>query len=114
MRIVITGASRGLGLEFTRRYLEAGHRVLALARRPESSEGLRSLSGKHAASLTCIECDVADDGSVGRASEVARGGVDALDLLINNAGTYGPREDGLASVDFGEMLRVFAVNSIGA
>lgn len=113
MRIAITGASRGLGLEFARLYLEAGHRVLALARNPEKSPGLHKLTAKHAASLSCIECDVADDGSVARAAAKALGALDGLDLLINNAGTYGPRDEGLATLDFAEMRRVFEVNSIG-
>jgi NAD(P)-dependent dehydrogenase (short-subunit alcohol dehydrogenase family) len=115
MRVAITGASRGLGLEFTRLYLSAGHQVLALARHPEKSKGLRDLlSAKHATSLTCIECDVAEDGSVERAGETARGTVDGLDLLINNAGTYGTRGEHLPELDLAEVRQVFEVNCVGA
>ena len=114
MRIAITGASRGLGLEFTRLYLEAGHQVLALARHPEKSQGLRDLlASKHAASLTCIECDVEEDESVNRAGETARGAVEALDILINNAGTYGSRDPNLLALDLAEVRRVFEVNCVG-
>jgi NAD(P)-dependent dehydrogenase (short-subunit alcohol dehydrogenase family) len=114
MRIAITGASRGLGLEFTRLYLEPGHTVLALARHPDKSQGLRDLLSTHAASLTCIECDVAEDESVQRAGETARGTVEALDLLINDAGTYGSPEQRLPDLDFAEVRQVFEVNCLGA
>jgi len=114
MRVAITGASRGLGLEFTRLYLEAGHQVLALARHPEKSKGLKELAAKHAARLACIECDVAEDASVQKAAEAARKGAEALDLLINNAGTYGARKDRLSEVDFAEMRQIFEVNCVGA
>jgi short-subunit dehydrogenase len=40
---VITGASRGLGLEFVKQISAKGHTVFALARNPDSSEGLKSL-----------------------------------------------------------------------
>ncbi len=115
MRVAITGASRGLGLEFARLYLSAGHQVLALARHPGKSKGLRDLlSGKQATSLTCIECDVAEEESVQRAGETARGTMEALDLLINNAGTYGTRGQHLSDLDLDEVRRVFEVNCIGA
>src|SRR5262245_60447383 len=114
MRIAITGASRGLGLEFTRQYLESGHRVVALARAPERSGGLGSLSAKHAAELTCIECDVAEDASVAKAAKTALDTVDALDLLINNAGTYGRRDERLSSLDIASLRSVFEVNCFGA
>ena len=113
MRIAITGAGRGLGLEFTRQYLESGQRVLALARAPKESQGLKKLASKHGAELTCIACDVVQDSSVSRASETAREAVDGLDLLINNAGTYGSREERLAGLDFSLMRSVFEVNTFG-
>jgi NAD(P)-dependent dehydrogenase (short-subunit alcohol dehydrogenase family) len=114
MRIAITGTSRGLGLEFARLYLEAGHQVLALARNPKQSAGLKELSASHAASLNCIECDVAEDKSVERAGETARSTGEGLDLLINDAGTYGSREEHLSDLNFAEVRQVFEVNCIGA
>ena len=114
MRAAITGASRGLGLEFARLYLEAGHQVLALARNPDKSEGLSDLYAKHAVRLTCVPCDVAEDKSVEQACEKAQGSIDALDLLINDAGTYGSRKEHLEELDFDEVRQVFEVNCIGA
>src|SRR5919106_727043 len=64
LRIVLTGASRGLGLEFTRQWLDAGHRVFALARDPEGSRGLAALGREHPEALVSLTCDVTDDVSV--------------------------------------------------
>ena len=113
MRIAITGASRGLGLEFVRLYLEEGHQVLALARQPERSHGLAALQSKHASHLTCLSCDVADEKSVGAAAAQARKLSDSLDLLINNAGTYGTRDENVMSIDFERMRAVFETNTFG-
>ena len=112
MRVLITGTSRGIGLEFTRRYLEAGHTVFALARSPESSP-LKELQGKFARRLVCVVCDVADDASVAAARKTVEGKTEALDLVVNNAGTYGPEDDRLERLNFAEMRRVFEINTFG-
>lgn len=111
-RVLITGASRGLGLEFVRQYLAAGDEVAALARDPEGSKGLQLLLGEHDGRLTAHSCDVADDASVKRARDEVRARWKGLDLLINNAGIGGDRSD-LAFLDFADMSHVFEVNAIG-
>src|SRR5262245_28319573 len=42
-RVAVTGANRGLGLEFTRQYLKRGDRVFALVRKPEEASDLVAL-----------------------------------------------------------------------
>lgn len=112
-RILITGAGRGLGLEFTRQWLERGHHVFALARRPEGSVGLAGLARAHEGRLRTAPCDVADDRSVERARETVASTWEALDLILNNAGTYGPRDEALEEVEFDEVRRVQEVNTLG-
>jgi NAD(P)-dependent dehydrogenase (short-subunit alcohol dehydrogenase family) len=112
-RILITGAGRGLGLEFTRQWLERGHHLFALARRPEASDGLAALARAHEGRLHLAPCDVADDRSVERARESVGAKWDALEVILNNAGTYGPREEPLEEVDFDEIRRVHEVNTLG-
>jgi len=112
MRVLITGASRGIGFEFARRYLEAGHTVFALARAPESSP-LKDLVAKPSTRLVCVPCEVADDASVRHAREAVEKKTEALDLVLNNAGTFGPEDDRLEKVDFAQMRRVFEVNAFG-
>lgn len=112
-RIVLTGASRGLGLEFTRLWLDAGHHVFALARSATRSAGLAALAPKHPGALHVADMDVADDASVAAAAERIAGTWDAFDLLLNNAGIYGPTGGDVAGLDFDACRQIFEVNTLG-
>jgi len=100
--VLITGAGRGLGLEFARQYAAQGWRVHACARRPES---LAQLKGVVAHPL-----DVRDARQIEALAAALAG--EAIDLLINNAGIYGPRTDSLRKLRDEEWLEVFRVNSV--
>lgn len=78
--VLITGANRGLGLEFVRQYKDAGWDVVATAR--QSSPELEALNVRVEA------LDMQDLDAVEKFGHR----LDRLDLLIANAGTYGPRE----------------------
>ena len=73
-RSVVTGAGRGLGLEFVRQLLDTGGMVWATARRPEASEGLTALQQTHGDRLSCVALDVSDPASIarGRSTSVCR------------------------------------------
>lgn len=111
-RIVVTGANRGLGLEYVRQWLGQGERVFALARDPESSADLARLLDRHPETLTTVACDVADDGSVAGARSTVEGAVDGLETVVNNAGIMGGR-GGLDALDPAEVRRHFEVNALG-
>ena len=112
-RLLVTGANRGLGLEFTRSWLAAGHRVFALARRPGDSPGLTDLIRRFPDHLHPVTCDVADDDSVTAAGTAVGALTDALDLILNGAGIIGSPGARLGALDFDEMRRVFETNSLG-
>ncbi|MGB3376326.1 MAG: SDR family oxidoreductase [Microbacterium sp.] len=77
---LVTGANRGLGLEFTRRLLDRGAKaVYATARRPETLEPLREEYGER---VRPLRIDVLDEDSILAASAAAAD----ITLLINNAG----------------------------
>jgi NAD(P)-dependent dehydrogenase (short-subunit alcohol dehydrogenase family) len=105
MKIVITGVSRGIGLELAREALQAGHEVLAVARHPEASEGLAALQREHGNRLQVLAVELTDAGAAG-AIAAATAGWSAIDLLLNNAGIY-RRTD--THEDF---IATFAVNTI--
>ena len=109
---VITGTNRGIGLELTRQYLADGWRVITLTR--NRSPELEHLS--ESGDLDIIDADLTDDGSLRAATEAIE--ADAIDLLINNAGTMGDSsfdKDGFSVQAFGrfdrdEWRRVFDIN----
>jgi NAD(P)-dependent dehydrogenase (short-subunit alcohol dehydrogenase family) len=113
-RVLITGAGQGLGLEWARQALADGARVVATARRPEESEGLNALAqGAPAGRLTVLPMDVTDDASVAAAAGAVAAEVGALDELVNNAGTYGPRGDHALAASPDDVRRILEVNAIG-
>lgn len=101
--ILITGANRGLGLEFARQYAAAGWRVLATVRDP--------LSGRAAseAGAEVYVADVVDIATLRRLKDTLKGV--SLDILLNNAGLNGQNQE-FGAVDAEEFLRVMRVNAL--
>jgi NAD(P)-dependent dehydrogenase (short-subunit alcohol dehydrogenase family) len=111
--VLITGAGQGLGLEWARQDLADGATVIATARDPEGSPDLRSLARRAGAALTILPLDVRDDASVERCAREMAARFRSLDVLVNNAGTYGPRDDRALGAPAGEVSRVLEVNAVG-
>jgi NAD(P)-dependent dehydrogenase (short-subunit alcohol dehydrogenase family) len=86
--ILITGANRGIGLEFARQYLSRGDRVLGTCRDPKKAADLNKLAKAHHDRLLVVPMDVADENSIRSAREAIKPHAQSLDLLINNAGIY--------------------------
>ena len=109
MNVVITGAGRGLGLGFVNHYLAQQANVWACCR----SKSVQ-LSQIQDPCLHKVEWDVTEPKD---ASAIRKMGLpDRIDLLINNAGIYGPaKSDGqsLEGVDINAMQSTFNVNCIG-
>ncbi len=88
---LVTGANRGLGLEFVRQLLARGDRVVATCRHPGKASALNQLTGQHPGRLHVLPLDVTDPKAhtelakeldlLGEEGEPYR-----LDLLVNNAG----------------------------
>jgi NAD(P)-dependent dehydrogenase (short-subunit alcohol dehydrogenase family) len=103
--VLVTGANRGLGLEFARQYAADGWSVVATARKPDESGELKALPGD----LSVEALDVRDFDAV--ASLADRLGGRPIDVLIANAGTSGPQRIESAA-DSEAWLETFAVNSV--
>ncbi|WP_434761880.1 SDR family oxidoreductase [Vibrio fortis] len=105
--IFITGANRGIGLSLTEQYLELGHTVYSTYRDQNSATSLIAMCEQYP-QLTCLQLDVTDYPAVAELTNK----LDNIDILINNAGYYGPKGYGLGNTDVDEWRRVFEVNSI--
>jgi NAD(P)-dependent dehydrogenase (short-subunit alcohol dehydrogenase family) len=105
--VVITGANRGLGFEFTRQYAQDGWSVFATCRHPEAATALQKLK---AGAVTIIELDVTDAAGIKRAARQIEG---PIDLLINSAGISGPRDQSTGKVDYESWREVLDVNTMG-
>jgi NAD(P)-dependent dehydrogenase (short-subunit alcohol dehydrogenase family) len=103
--VLVTGANRGLGLEFVQQLQAQGYEVIGTARSPEKATDLNATGAR------VEQLDVADQASVeslaNRLKDVP------VDILINNAGILNRTDSTLDTLDFEMMERSFQVNSLG-
>jgi NAD(P)-dependent dehydrogenase (short-subunit alcohol dehydrogenase family) len=108
--LVITGASRGIGLETVRRFLDdADWQVIATCRNPDAASDLRELQACHGARLELHALDVGDAASLAQFADVLAGR--PVDVLLNNAGVMGAHQS-LDDLDFDGWLAEFNVNTL--
>ena len=121
MDALVTGASRGLGLEFVRQLARRGDRVFAACRRPSAATALRALAGELEGRVAVVALDVGDETSIARCALEVGGATRSLDLLVNAAGVYsgrGSADPGAAGERLGRLafppaLDVLRVNALG-
>jgi NAD(P)-dependent dehydrogenase (short-subunit alcohol dehydrogenase family) len=103
--VLITGASRGLGLEFCKQYAAEDWEVLACCRHPEKAGKLAEIAG-----VRVLPLDVADFTQIDR---LARELKDiAIDVLINNAGVFGDSPGhGFGQLDYTAWTRTLLINA---
>jgi len=113
--ILITGGSRGLGLEFTKQYLKEGYQVIAASRNALESVELKELKEDYDNQLEIFQLDVSNEESRNRLYQEIAKKVKKIDILINNAGIASGNEK--FRYKFGELnqedlCRSFLVNSV--
>jgi len=107
--ILITGANRGIGLEFARQYAVGAADVIACCRVPDEATDLNALA-KRDGNVRVAKLDVTNPQSVAALKEEL--GRAPIDILINNAGVGGSRERPKGIIDFDGWLKIFAANSV--
>ncbi len=111
-RVFITGANRGLGLEFVRQCLGRGDRVFAGCRQPKNAGALKDLANQNSNRMSMLELDVTRPEHIRAAAQAVASEVDGLDLLINNAGVLlSGEQPGNLQAD--SLLDVMHANAIG-
>jgi NAD(P)-dependent dehydrogenase (short-subunit alcohol dehydrogenase family) len=103
--VLITGANRGLGLEYAQQFSERGYTVIGTARNPDAATELAEVADR------VEQLDVADPVSVAALAERLDGV--PIDILINNAGMFDRDDVTIDAVDFATMEQTFAVNTFG-
>lgn len=107
--ILITGANRGLGLEFVSQLSKAAH-VIACCRAPQEAKELQQFAKKHQ-NIEIVTLDVTDDDSIQSLAQQLKG--NSLDWLINNAGISGEPGITIGKIPRDNFLRVFNTNCVG-
>lgn len=108
--VLITGANRGLGLEFARQYARSGWRVLATCRDPAGAGALQQATHGAKGGAAIHPLDVDDFASIDHLARTLSG--ETIDVLINNAGIMEPRgARPIGKLDYPFWERVFRVNT---
>lgn len=106
--VLITGTNRGIGLEFVKQFLTREDTVLATCRDMGSATELRQLKND-TRKLHIFELDVSSQKSMEDLTLQLAG--HAIDIFINNAGVYGPRDSTFGKVSANEWAKVLQVNA---
>ncbi len=105
--VVITGANRGLGLEWARQLSPRCDRIIATCRDPESADELNALA--QAGPVEVVRMDVRSGSDINQLKSLLAGS--PLDMLINNSGVIGPA-DAEHSTDLDAWREVLEVNTL--
>jgi NAD(P)-dependent dehydrogenase (short-subunit alcohol dehydrogenase family) len=113
--VLITGANRGLGLEFALQYAADGWRVHACCRNPSTASDLAELAGSAKGQVVVHRLDPGDFSAVDALADELSS--EPIDLLLNNAGSYtqggyaaARPEQALGNSDFEDWQNVFRIN----
>jgi len=107
--VLVTGANRGIGLEFCRQYAEAGWKVLACCRRPEHASDLQGLA-LHRPSVSIHQLDLGNFDQIDALAHALAS--EPIDVLINNAGIYGDsNRNRFGAMDYELWAQVLKINA---
>lgn len=118
--VLVTGANRGIGLEFTRQYASEGWDVIACCRNPDGAKQLIELAGQYDGHVRLETVDLDNHATIEALAE--KYAEHPIDVLINNAATVQPRDPNMeqiyrqqfGTIDYDAWAQVFRINTMGA
>src|SRR2546423_1469575 len=108
--VLVTGANRGIGLEFVKQYVASSFRVIACCRDPQSATSLMQLVEANPAKIILMQIDMSNFAEIEHLGKKLED--EAIDILINNAGLYGS-ENEFGAINSKEWLELLKVNTMG-
>lgn len=110
MKVLITGASRGIGLEMVKYGIEQNWRIFACCRHPQQADSLLSVAKLTNGRVSVHVADMNELATLQALAYELRN--EAIDILVNNAGIYGSDNSTFGNVDVPGWISTFQVNSI--
>lgn len=113
---LITGASRGLGLAIARSFVESGADLFLCARNALELEQARCSVAALAPDrqrVLALPADVSDEADAARVAEAALSAFPSLQVLVNNAGVYGPL-GAIEAIEWQAWMRAIEINLYGS
>lgn len=108
--VLITGANRGIGLEFARQYAADGWQVVACCRQPQQAEALNRLADQYQDRFSIHRLDVRELTEIDQLSHKLQDL--PIDILINNAGVYPHAQNGeFGHISYDDWMEAFRVNT---
>jgi len=106
----ISGANRGLGLELARQLVARGDRVSASVRNEAAGRALVAQIAPQHARVETYSFDMRDEAAIADAARTVQA---PIDVLVANAGAFGPQAQSARTIDYAAALDLFSINTLG-
>lgn len=113
--VLITGANKGIGFETAKQLTQQGYFVyLGSRNKQRGHDAVDKLKNLGISNVACIEIDVTKPDTIKQAKQELENTIDALDILINNAGIAGPQIQNISEISISDLRIVMETNFFGA